>query len=235
VQPLAPVTLSVRAGEIVGIAGIAGNGQSELIALLTGEVTCDAEAAIRVDETAIGRAGVTARRRSGLAVVPEERLGRAAVGALSLVENALLTGLVPGSRAGLVDRAAAETAATGIVAEHDVRTAGVAHPAMTLSGGNLQKFVVGRALAADPAVLVIAQPTWGVDANAQAAIHDRIRARAAAGAAVLVISQDLDELMALSDRIGVIAAGHITAPRPISDWTIESIGLAMASAREAAV
>jgi simple sugar transport system ATP-binding protein len=116
-----------------------------------------------------------------------------------------------------------------IVAACDVRTAGVEHPAMTLSGGNLQKFVVGRALTQDPLAIVVAQPTWGVDANAQAAIHERLRALAARGAAVLVISQDLDELMVLSDRIAVIAAGQLSVARPVGELTVEDIGLAMAA------
>ena len=227
--PLRDVALEVRAGEIVGIAGVAGNGQDELMAAIIGERLAPARADIRIGDTFAGHLPPGQRRRLGLATVPEDRRGHAAIGAFTLGENALLTGR---ERAGLAGRGllrlgAADAFADRVSEAFDVRGGGASARAGALSGGNLQKFVVGREILLDPTVLVVAQPTWGVDAGAAARIHRALFERAAAGAAVLVISQDLDELLQITDRIAVINGGRLSRPRPTAELTVDALGLLM--------
>ena len=179
---LAEVSFDVRAGEILGLAGVAGNGQIELMEALTGERLAPSPAVITIDGAPVGHLGPAERRNLGMAFVPEERLGHAAVPDMSLVDNTLLAAAsAPGLIArGLIDPAAAAKFAEEIVAAFDVRTAGVDHAARSLSGGNLQKFVVGREIMRTPSVLIVAQPTWGVDAGRQRSHPSRVaRARPA--------------------------------------------------------
>jgi general nucleoside transport system ATP-binding protein len=233
---LKDIALSVASGEILGIGGIAGNGQNELMAALTGEVLCRRAETIAIDGVAVGRAGPAARMSAGACFVPEQRDGHAAVRDLTLSENALLRAY---RRKSLVEwglvRAARTTAfAAEVIRRFDVRTTGPRAQARSLSGGNLQKFVVGREILQQPGVLVVSQPTWGVDAGASATIHGALLALAEAGAAVVVISQDLDEIFAICDRIAVIAAGRLSPARPIGEVTIEEIGLLMGGTAAAA-
>jgi len=130
-------------------------------------------------------------------------------------------------RLGVIDRRRTQAFADRIISRFDVRTTGASAAARSLSGGNLQKFLVGREVLLDPAVLVISQPTWGVDAGAALAIHEAIIALAAEGAAVVIISQDLDEIFLLADRIAVIAAGRLSEPVAAADASLERIGLLM--------
>ena len=223
------ISLSVRAGEIVGIAGVAGNGQNELLLALDGETPVGRGEAVLIDGTKAGRFGAGERRALGLCCVPEERNGHAAVPEFSLVDNTLLSaarrmGL---TASGMIRNGAARAFAGEIVKGFDVRTPGVHTMAGSLSGGNLQKFIVGREVMQKPGVLVVSQPTWGVDAGAAAAIHRALLALAAQGAAVLVISQDLDELLAIADRLAVINQGTLSAARPASEVSVEEIGLMM--------
>ncbi len=226
---LADISLDVRAGEIVGIGGVAGNGQTRLMAALIGETPADAADMIVLDGRPVGCLPPEGRRRAGMCFVPEERLGHAAVPEMSLVENAILSARVRKnlSRKGFLNLRTAARYAGDIVDRFSVKTAGVNHAARSLSGGNLQKYVVGREIMQAPTVLVAAQPTWGVDAGAGAFIHDALMQLAADGAAVLVISQDLDELFAISDRIAVIANGRLSEAALVADLTIEEIGLRM--------
>lgn len=224
------VGLEVRAGEILGVAGVAGNGQNELLLALSGERPAGRAEAVRIDGRPAGRLGAGRRRSLGLCVVPEERNGHAAVPEMSLVDNTTLSahgrmGLLAGG--GFIRAGKARAFARRIVAEFDVRTPGVDTPARSLSGGNLQKFVVGREILQDPGVLVVSQPTWGVDAGAAAAIHRALVALAAKGAAVLVISQDLDELLSLTDRLAVINVGVLSPAMVTAEASIEQIGLLM--------
>jgi general nucleoside transport system ATP-binding protein len=227
------ISLEVRAGEIVGIAGVAGNGQTELMTALIGEQPADQTTALTVatdaGPTAFGQLGPNERRALGLAFVPEQRLGHGAVPGLSLADNVLLsaTARQPLTRGGMINRRRRDGFAAAIVARFGVRTAGIDHPAQSLSGGNLQKFLVGREIMQAPTVLIAAQPTWGVDAGAAAFIHEQLIALAASGAAVLVISQDLDELFTLADRIAVIAGGRLSPARPVAALTLETIGREM--------
>jgi simple sugar transport system ATP-binding protein len=230
---LSNIDLEVRAGEIVAIAGVAGNGQSELFEALSGERLAADEGAVVLDGMAVGHVGVTERRKCRAAFVPEERLGHAAAPTLKLSENALLTrhadaGLV---RGGFLDLGRALGLSDRIAKDYDVRKGTRDPAARSLSGGNLQKFVVGRELLESPAVLVVNQPTWGVDAGAAAEIRKALIELARSGAAVLVISQDLDEILAIADRIAVIHDGKLSKPEAAATVDIEHIGLLMGGAR----
>ncbi|MFN7225427.1 MAG: ABC transporter ATP-binding protein, partial [Paracoccaceae bacterium] len=166
------VSFQVAKGEVLGIAGVAGNGQDELLLALSGEVRAAREA-VRIDSVGVGDTGPNERRARGLVSAPEERLGHAAAPDMSLVENALLSGALRKglTKRGFIDWPATETFATDIIRDFDVRTPGPHVAARALSGGNLQKFVVGRELSQAPTIIVINQPTWGVDAAAAASIR----------------------------------------------------------------
>ncbi|MBO0334151.1 ABC transporter ATP-binding protein [Sneathiella sp. CAU 1612] len=223
------INFDVRSGEIFGIAGVAGNGQIELLSALSGETICRNPDTIMLDGKPIGRLGPNPRRDLGLAFVPEDRLGHGSVPEMLLTENAFLSGysrmaLLNG---GFINNSSTAEYASEIVKEFDVRTPGIHHTASSLSGGNLQKFIVGREVLQKPGILIVAHPTWGVDAGAAAFIHQTLIDLAEAGAAVLVVSQDLDELFAISDRIAVIAEGRLSVGRELNEITIEEIGLLM--------
>ena len=233
--PLRSVSLDVRAGEIVAIAGVAGNGQSELFDSLSGERLAPSAGAVGIAGVPSGLVGVTARRRLGAAFVPEERLGHSAVPSFVLSDNVLLTRHTS-DRAmvsrGFVDRPRTRMVADRVSERFDVRTSRENPEANALSGGNLQKFVVGRELDRDPRVVVINQPTWGVDAGAAALIRQALVDMSRAGAAVLVISQDLDEIFEIADRIAVISRGELSEAFPARTIDRERVGLLMAGAHE---
>ncbi|WP_037308665.1 ABC transporter ATP-binding protein [Ruegeria halocynthiae] len=225
------VHMKVRKGEVLGIGGVAGNGQDELLGVLSGEIQTAADA-IRFNGQAIGKLGPTARRKLGVLTAPEERLGHAAAPDMSLTENALLTGSV---REGLESNgflkwAETQSFAKKIIESFDVRTPGPENAARSLSGGNLQKFVIGREVLQNPDVLVVNQPTWGVDAAAAASIRQAILDLAAKGTAVVCISQDLDELMEISDSFAALNEGRLSAPRETTGLTVDEIGLMMGGA-----
>ncbi len=228
---LKEVGFEVRTGEVLGIAGVAGNGQDELLLALSGEIRT-APGAVAIAGQPCGALGPNARRALGLVSAPEERLGHAAAPDMSLTENALLTGAVRKGllRHGFIDWAKTRAFAEEIVKAFDVRTPGVGVPARALSGGNLQKFVIGREILQDPAVIIVNQPTWGVDAAAAAAIRQTLIDLAAKGAAVVVISQDLDELLEVADRFAALNEGRLSAARPVAGLTVEEIGLMMGGA-----
>jgi general nucleoside transport system ATP-binding protein len=228
---LKDVSFTVKRGEILGIAGVAGNGQDELLLALSGEIRSGA-GQISASGVSIGAMGPSERRRIGFVMAPEDRLGHAAAPDMSLVENAFLTGGIRKGlvRNGLVDWQAARSFAEAVIETYDVRTPGSHVAARALSGGNLQKFVIGRELMQEPDVIVINQPTWGVDAAAAAAIRQAILDRAAEGAAVVVISQDLDELLEIADSFAVLNEGRLTSPRPVKGLTVDQIGLMMGGA-----
>ena len=220
------IHLDVKGGEIVGIAGVAGNGQSELMEALIGERLAPAPGDIVLDGVPVGRSGPAGRRGLGMCFVPEERLGHGAVPDMTLWENAVLTASTRMnlSTFGCIDASRARTFADKVVSEFGVRTRGVDSTARSLSGGNLQKFMVGREVLQAPGVLIAAQPTWGVDAGAAGEIHKFLLSLARRGAAILIVSQDLDELLAISTRIAVMAGGCLTAARPVEQLTTEQIG-----------
>jgi simple sugar transport system ATP-binding protein len=223
------ISLTVAAGEVLGIAGVAGNGQNMLLAALSGEHHAARGESVRIEGKPVGHQGPRERRELGLAVVPEERLGRGTVPELSLADNALLSsytedGLV--SR-GFVDHGRAQGLAERIIDLFGVRAVGARAAARSLSGGNLQKFIIGREILREPKLLVASQPTWGVDAGAAAAIHKAILDLRDKGAGVLIISQDLDELFAICDRIAVICAGRLSEASPAHEVSLERVGLMM--------
>ncbi|MEM1373883.1 MAG: ABC transporter ATP-binding protein [Pseudomonadota bacterium] len=220
------VTLSVRAGEILGIGGVAGNGQDELLAALSGEARATPQA-ITLGGEPMGALGPRARRAAGLCVGPEERLGHAAAPTLSLIENALLTADTREklSERGFISWSRVRAFTERVIAGFDVRTPGPDVAAQALSGGNLQKFVMGREMLQRPAALVINQPTWGVDAAAAASIRQKLIGLAGEGVAILVISQDLDELFEIADSFAALNEGRLSDARPMGDLTMEEIGL----------
>jgi len=225
------IHLTLREGEVLGIGGVAGNGQDELLAALSGEIRTHANA-IKMSGSPVGNLGPNQRRALGLLAAPEERLGHAAAPDMSLTENALLTGAVRQGLAakGFLKWAATQSFAEKIISDFDVRTPGPANAARSLSGGNLQKFVIGREMLQNPKVLVVNQPTWGVDAAAAASIRQAILNLAGAGAAVLVISQDLDELMEISGRFAALNEGRLSDIRPTENLSVDEIGLMMGGA-----
>ena len=234
---LVDISLSVRPGEVVGVAGVAGNGQGELFEAVSGEVTQPDRAAVRIRDRDAGHLGITGRRLLGASFVPEERLGHGAVPSMRLSDNMLLArhksdrkAFLSGGPLGIVNRSAVEATTKRVVAEMDVRKSSEDPEASALSGGNLQKFIVGRELDRKPAVLVVNQPTWGVDAGAAARIRQALIDLAREGSAVIVISQDLDELFEIADRIAVMAHGHMSETIPIAEATRERIGLLMGGA-----
>ncbi|MCR9145740.1 MAG: ABC transporter ATP-binding protein [Rhodobacteraceae bacterium] len=227
------VSLAVRQGEILGIGGVAGNGQDELLAALSGERRSPDDA-LRLFGTPIGRLGPEARRKRGLLCAPEERLGHAASPDMSLTENAFLTAKDRErlTTRGFIGWRAARGFAEKIISSFDVRTPGPDTAARALSGGNLQKFVIGREMLQRPEVFVVNQPTWGVDAAAAAAIRQALLDLTAKGAAVICISQDLDELMEISDRFAALNEGRLSDIRPAQALSVEEIGLMMGGAQD---
>ncbi|TNC50178.1 ABC transporter ATP-binding protein [Rubellimicrobium rubrum] len=230
-QALRDVTFSVSRGEVLGIGGVAGNGQDELLLALSGEMRV-APGMVRLRSDPIGSLRPSERRARGLLCAPEERNGHAAASDMTLTENALLTGRVREglARRGFVDWSAARGFAERIIASFDVRTPGPQATARSLSGGNLQKFVIGREILQRPDVLVVNQPTWGVDASAAASIRQALLDLASKGAAVVVVSQDLDELMEISDRFAALNEGRLSPARPAHGLTVEEIGLLLGGA-----
>lgn len=228
---LKDVSFDVREGEVLGIGGVAGNGQDELLGALSGELLTTS-GAVQLRGQAIGHLGPNQRRELGVLAAPEERLGHAAAPDMSLVENAALSGWVRMGmvKNGFIDWSKARSFAEKVIADYDVRTPSSANAARALSGGNLQKFVIGREILQDPDILVVNQPTWGVDASAAASIRQAILDLAAGGAAVVCISQDLDELMEISNRFAALNEGRLSEPRPAQGLTIEEIGLMMGGA-----
>jgi simple sugar transport system ATP-binding protein len=207
---LSGVDLQVHQGEIVGIAGVSGNGQRELLYALSGEDTRAPADSIRLLGQPVGSQGPTQRRDLGLHFVPDERLGRGAVPSLSLAHNLLLTRSDAINTMGWINMAALKTQAETIISRYKVKAGGAHAAAQSLSGGNLQKFIVGREIDAAPQLLIVSQPTWGVDVGASAQIRAALLALRDAGCAVLVVSEELDELFELSDRIHVIAQGRLS-------------------------
>jgi general nucleoside transport system ATP-binding protein len=222
------VDLQVCAGEVVGIAGVSGNGQKELLLALSGENTGAPKGSVRIGGNDVAAADPQARRALGLHFVPEERLGRGAVPTLSLAHNLLLTRTEsiqwPRFAGGWIRVAELKSHAARIIQNFNVKAGGPHAAARSLSGGNLQKFIVGREIDAAPKLFIVSQPTWGVDVGAAAQIRGEILALRDAGCAVLVVSEELDELFEVSDRLHVIARGRLSPSVPIAEATVEKIG-----------
>ena len=218
------IDLQVRAGEVVGIAGVSGNGQRELLYALSGEDVRAAPAMVLIDGQPAGALPPQRRRALGLHFVPEERLGRGAVPTMSLAHNMLLTRTDNVGRGGWLHLDALQAQAAGIIARFNVKAGGPQAVAKSLSGGNLQKFIVGREIAAQPKLLIVSQPTWGVDVGAAAQIRAEILALRDAGCAVLVVSEELDELFEICDRLHVMAQGSLSPSLATQEATVERVG-----------
>ncbi|MDM0120321.1 ABC transporter ATP-binding protein [Variovorax arabinosiphilus] len=218
------VSLDVRAGEVVGIAGVSGNGQKELLYALSGEDTRAEPAMIEVFGQAAARFRPRKRRALGVHFVPEERLGRGAVPTLGLAHNMLLTRSNAVGAGGWIRTGQLARHASEIIRRFNVKAGGPQSAARSLSGGNLQKFIVGREIDANPKLFIVSQPTWGVDVGAAALIRNEILALRDAGCAVLVVSEELDELFEISDRLYVIAKGRLSPSVDRAAATVPQIG-----------
>jgi len=225
---LVDIELAVRGGEIVGIAGVSGNGQKELLAALSGERRVADAGTIVVNGTPAGRLDPGERRALGLAFVPEDRLGRGAVPEMSLADNTLLTAWRQKlTYRGTIRVGAIRAYASAIIATFNVKASGPEAVARSLSGGNLQKFIVGRETLQGPRAMIAAQPTWGVDVGASAQIRQALIDLRDDGVAVLVVSEELDELLEICDRIAVMASGRLSASRAAAKSDAETIGQMM--------
>jgi len=218
------IALQLHAGEILGVAGVSGNGQQELMAALSGEDPRAPRGSVLLFGQDIAQASARKRRRLGLHFVPEERLGRGAVPTLSLAQNTLLTRTEAVKAGGWISQGQVQRLAEELIARFKVKAGGAGAAAKSLSGGNLQKFIVGREIDAQPKVLVIAQPTWGVDVGAAVQIRGELLALRDAGCALLVVSEELDELFEISDRLVVMAHGRVSPAIPMAEATVERIG-----------
>ena len=221
---LQKIDLVVRAGEVVGIAGVSGNGQKELLMALSGEDTRAAAGVVTVKGQDVGRLSPRRRRALGLHFVPEERLGRGAVPSLSLSRNLMLTRGEAVTRGGWLNRSRLQAQAEDIITRYRVQCGGPQAQARSLSGGNLQKFIMGREIDAKPALLIVSQPTWGVDVGAAAQIRGELLKLAASGCAVLVVSEELDELFEVCDRLYVMAKGQLSPSLPRAEATVALVG-----------
>ncbi len=218
------ISFNVHGGEIVGVAGVSGNGQQELMAALSGEDPRAPRGSISLFGHDIAMRSPRVRRDLGLHFVPEERLGRGAVPTLSLAENTLLTRTHTVSSLGWVQVRRVRRLAEEIIARFSIKCGGAGAAAKSLSGGNLQKFIVGREIDAQPRVLIVSQPTWGVDVGAAVLIRNELLKLRDEGCAVLVVSEELEELFEISDRLVVIAQGRLSPSVATAQASIEQIG-----------
>ena len=221
---LQDIGFELRAGEILGIAGVSGNGQQALMAVLSGEDARAPAGTVHLFGHDIGRASPRHRRHLGLHSVPEERLGRGAVPTLSLAQNTLLTRTDAVGPGGWLRMKGVTGMAVELIERFKVKSGGPHALAKSLSGGNLQKFIVGREIDAAPKVLLVSQPTWGVDVGAAAQIRGELLKLRDGGCAVLVVSEELDELFEVSDRLMVMAQGRLSPSIPAAEATVEQIG-----------
>lgn len=227
------VNLTVHKGEIVGIAGVEGNGQSELVEVIMGMRTLTA-GTITLGEEEITNLSTRKIRERGVGFIPEDRHRHGVVLDFSLWENRILGHQTrpPAVKGPFLNPAGAREASEKIIKEYDVRTPSVRTAARALSGGNQQKFIVGREMSGTPILLLASHPTRGVDVGAQAGIWEHIRKARREGLAVLLISADLDELIGLSDRLEVFLRGRITAQLDPRNVTAKALGSAMTGGNE---
>jgi len=228
------LSLRVRSGEIVGIAGVSGNGQRELAEAICG-LRPIARGGVNIAGDWIAEPSPVAVRAKGLSYVPEERMRDGAIGEFTVAENMMLVdyGVDPYTRKGLLNQAAIAERCEALSAEYRVKTPDIDTPTKNLSGGNIQKVVIAREFSCDASVLVVAQPTRGVDIGAAEYIHERLLQQRSEGAAILLISEDLDEVMELSDRIIVLLEGEIMGEVARTDFDINTIGLLMSGVKSA--
>lgn len=222
------INFDLIAGEILGIAGVAGNGQEELMSAISGEDDRAKPHMIELNQIPIGNLGAGKRRQLGMAYVPEERLGRGAVPDMSLSENTLLTHSKGFIKQGIVDWKSLKAYASKLIHDYKVKCHGEFSEAQSLSGGNLQKFIMAREIGQAPKVLICAHPTWGVDVGAALAIHQALLTLRDQGAAILLVSEDIDELFLLADRMAAVCDGFLSPVVRCEETNIDQIGQWMA-------
>jgi simple sugar transport system ATP-binding protein len=224
------INFELHQGEILGIGGVAGSGQDELLSALTGETILEKNTLLYKNQD-IGLMNPQQRRELGLLTAPEERLGHAAAPDMTLIENCLITAKQDQGflKNGWINLSKATKATKAIIKKFDVRTDSAQNSAKTLSGGNLQKFLIGRELNQNPEALIVNQPTWGVDASAAQFIRQALLDLISAGNAVIVISQDLDELLEISDRFTALVNGSISEPQLTHTLSVSDIGLMLST------
>ena len=223
------VGLELRAGEILGIAGVSGNGQTLLADVISGTLA-PVSGTVAVAGAEIAAPSPRRMVAEGIGRIPEDRHSEGLIGDMSITENVISEGYdaAPFSRHGLIDWRAAQAAAEQAVAAYQVKCQGLDGPVRLLSGGNMQKLILGRVMARGPRVVMANQPTRGLDVGAVAYVHEELLAARAKGAGILLISEDLEEMLSLSDRIAVIYRGHLSAPQPRAGLSIAALGLMMA-------
>jgi simple sugar transport system ATP-binding protein len=229
---LRDVSLTLRSGEILGIAGVAGNGQRELAEVVTGMRT-PTKGSVSIDGKRLRRGDARSAIRARISHVPEDRLHTGVAPSLSIASNSVLK-TYRGSRFArgpLLRLRAIRENASSLIRHYDVRGASPELPARRLSGGNLQKIVLAREFDGQPRVLVVASPTRGLDVAAIETVHTHLRTAASGGVGVLLISEDLDEILALADRIAVMYEGQIVAELEAGEATVDEIGLLMAGGK----
>jgi simple sugar transport system ATP-binding protein len=227
------VSLRVRSGEIVAIAGVAGNGQRELAEVISGMRPATG-GSVSVGGRRLRGGDPRQAIKAGVAYVPEDRLGTGVAPGLSIAANVVLKSYrePPISRGPMLGLRKMRELAERLIEHYDVRTSGPSVPAWQLSGGNLQKIVLAREFSSEPSVLVAAAPTRGLDVAGIETVHRYLREAAGRGVGVLVISEDLDEILALADRIAVMYEGAIAGERDVGTATVEELGLLMAGGEE---
>lgn len=221
---LKDASMDLRAGEILGIAGVAGNGQEDLLATLSGEDTRVAKSSITFFGKGIGNLNAGARRRLGMAYVPADRLGQGAIPEMSLIDNTLLTNSASLVKGGVILVDKLKTLTKKIISGNNVKCRNASSQAKSLSGGNLQKFIIGREVEQNPSVLICAHPTWGVDIGAASAIHRQLIALRDQGAAILVVSEDIEELFVICDRLTALYEGQLSQIVKTGQTNIEELG-----------
>ena len=223
------ISFSVKEGEIFGIAGVAGNGQSELMSLLTGEGIRGVTGSLFYNSVDIKNFNPKKRRDMSIAFVPENRLGHSAVPELTLSENILISQFPNNNftNNGIINHSNIDTQAKKVIDQFNVVTPGIDAKASSLSGGNLQKFVIGREILTKPKLLIISHPTWGIDAGAEHSIRKSLIELAKNGTSIIVISQDLDELFEISHSISVIFNGQLSKSYETKNISVSEIGLLM--------
>ena len=223
------ISFNVRQGEIFGIAGVAGNGQKELMELLTGENITNIQGKIIFENEEITKLSTKNRRKLSIGFVPEDRLGHSAVPELSLSENILLSQFLGNdfSKMGILDFKKIDLYTKDVIKKFNVKTPSEKVFAKNLSGGNLQKFVIGREVNSKPKLLIIFQPTWGVDTGAESFIRKSLIKLSKEGSSLIVISQDLDELIEITHHISVISNGILSKPLETKNLDIKKLGMMM--------
>jgi simple sugar transport system ATP-binding protein len=233
VPAVSEVSLEVRRGEIVAIAGVAGNGQRELSETIVG-MRPATKGTVEVGGRRVRSGDPRSAIRAGVAYVPEDRLGTGVAPTMSIASNLVLKSYrrAPVSRGPFLRFGRIRDLALRAIDKYDVRTSGPDEPAWQLSGGNLQKVVLSREFSGEPAVLVAASPTRGLDVSSIETVHAYLREAASTGVGVLLLSEDLDEILALADRIAVMYEGGIAGERDARSATVEELGLLMAGGQE---